>query len=218
MRVSARRSSSWSLAWVAWTTVVCGPRQPASSRTSIGRRPCSARHSSISRGCSSACTWRTSCSRLAVSPTASSQSIGQARTECGARPTRAPLSRSCATHSRYAVDGILSEARDTASAVGDEQQHELDPGRLRSLDRGGAPPRARCSETRRQPCTRPRASRGTCARRSVATCAGVTASASAIIACRQAQKSSPSTRPRSARWKVWLCAFTKPGSVSSLMP
>ena len=34
-------------------------------------------------------------------------------------------------------DGALPEARDTASAVGDDEQHELDPGRLRGLDRGG---------------------------------------------------------------------------------
>ncbi len=29
---------------------------------------------------------------------------------------------------------------------------------------------------------------------------------------RQAQKSPPSTFPRSARWKAWLCALTNPGS------
>ena len=53
-RPAARaRASS---AWVAWTTVVRGPRQPVSASSSIGRSPCSARHSSISRGCSSACT------------------------------------------------------------------------------------------------------------------------------------------------------------------
>jgi len=51
---AARRSNSWPSACVAWTTVVRGPRQPQASISSIGRRPCSARHSSISRGCSSA--------------------------------------------------------------------------------------------------------------------------------------------------------------------
>ena len=50
----ASRSSSAPSACVAWTTVTCGPRQPVRSRSSIGRQPCSARHSSISRGCSSA--------------------------------------------------------------------------------------------------------------------------------------------------------------------
>ena len=32
---------------------------------------------------------------------------------------------------------------------------------------------------------------------------------------RQAQKSPPAARPRSARWNAWLCAFTKPGSVTA---
>ena len=54
---SATRSSSPALACVAWTTVVPGARQPVRGRSSIGRTPCSARHSSISRGCSSAWTW-----------------------------------------------------------------------------------------------------------------------------------------------------------------
>ena len=35
--------------------------------------------------------------------------------------------------------------------------------------------------------------------------------ASASIVSRQAQKSLPSVRPRSARWKAWQWAFTKPG-------
>ena len=52
----ASRSSSAPSACVAWTTVVRSLRQPARSSSSIGRMPCSARHSSISRGCSSACT------------------------------------------------------------------------------------------------------------------------------------------------------------------
>src|SRR5919106_864757 len=33
------------------------------------------------------------------------------------------------------------------------------------------------------------------------------------MAPRHAQKSSPSARPRSARWKAWECALTKPGRV-----
>jgi len=42
------------------TTVVRSPRQPAAASSSTGRTPCSATHSSISRGCSSAWTCRTS--------------------------------------------------------------------------------------------------------------------------------------------------------------
>ena len=61
---AARRSSSSSLACVAWMIVVRAVRQPVSARSSIGRQPCSARHSSISRGCSSA--WMCSGSRSLV--------------------------------------------------------------------------------------------------------------------------------------------------------
>ena len=40
--------------------------------------------------------------------------------------------------------------------------------------------------------------------------------ASSSIVSRQAQKSPPAARPRSARWNAWQCAFTKPGSVERL--
>ena len=55
-------------ACVACTIVVRGPRQPHSASSSIGRRPCSATHSSISRGCSHAWTCRTRLSRRGVGP------------------------------------------------------------------------------------------------------------------------------------------------------
>ena len=45
---------------------------------------------------------------------------------------------------------------------------------------------------------------------------GVCRSASASISSRQAQKSPPPARPRSARWNVWLCALTKPGQRDGL--
>ena len=66
----------------------CAARgSPRWASSSIGRTPCSARHSSISRGCSSAWTWRTS-SLLPrrTGRSRSSQSSGQARTEWGATP------------------------------------------------------------------------------------------------------------------------------------
>ena len=81
----AGKAATWllyaSLACVAWTTVVRGPRHPARARSSIGRTPCSARHSSISRGCSSAWMWSGSSCSVAYRPSSSSQSRGQARTE-----------------------------------------------------------------------------------------------------------------------------------------
>ena len=69
-------------------------------------------------------------------------------------------------------------------------------------------------ELARRPCIRQRASRGTCARTRRERARGVCRSASASIVSRQAQKSPPAALPRSARWNVWLCAFTKPGSRS----
>ena len=78
----------------AWTTVTCGPRQAVRSRSSIGRQPWRARHSSTSRGCSSAWMCSGSLSAAAYRPSSSSQSGGHARTEWGASPTRSPSARS----------------------------------------------------------------------------------------------------------------------------
>src|SRR5215211_4915503 len=43
---------------------------------------------------------------------------------------------------------------------------------------------------------------------------GVRPRACPNMTSRQAQKSSPSARPRMARWNAWLCTFTNPGSES----
>src|SRR5215211_3342299 len=43
---------------------------------------------------------------------------------------------------------------------------------------------------------------------------GVRPRACPNMTSRQAQKSSPSARPRMARWNAWLCALTNPGSES----
>ena len=51
---SESRSSSFSLACVAWIIVVRVRRNPALASSSMGRIPCSVWHSSISRSCSSA--------------------------------------------------------------------------------------------------------------------------------------------------------------------
>ena len=74
------------------------------------------------------------------------------------------------------------------------------------------------SGTRRRPCTRPPPSRGRAAARPRMRRRGRWRSRPAYMASRHVQKSScgwagstRSTRPRSARWKAWLWAFTKPG-------
>src|SRR5436309_3476033 len=81
----ASRSSSAPSAWVACTTVVRSLRHPVRARSSIGRMPCSATHSSISRGCSSAWTCSGSSSVAAYRPISSSHDAVTARTEWGAR-------------------------------------------------------------------------------------------------------------------------------------
>ncbi len=72
------------------------------SSSSIGEQPCSAWHSSSSRRCSWAWTWRTSRWRSEYSAIASSQSLGTARTLCAAIPTRTP--GTAAAHSRSRLD------------------------------------------------------------------------------------------------------------------
>ena len=138
MRASccASRSSSSPFACVACTTVVRGPRQPVRASSSIGRTPCSATHSSISRGCSSACTCSGSPSRAAYAPSSSSQSAGHARTEWGATPTRSPRREATRARRRYVGDRRLAEAVDPAARVGDVEEHELDAGLLRRVGRG----------------------------------------------------------------------------------
>ena len=81
------------------------------------------------------------------------------------------------------------------------EKDELDAGRGRVPPRRRSPPRSRGSGTRRPPCSRPRAARCTSARTRVRIVAGVWRAASASIVSRQAQKSPPALRPRSARWK-----------------
>ena len=81
-----RRSSTW----MPWITLVRGPRNPVRCSSSMGETPCSARHSSSSRGCSWAWTWRTRPCASAYAAIASSQPAGTARTLCAATPTWTP--------------------------------------------------------------------------------------------------------------------------------
>ena len=76
--------------WIPWITLARGPRNPVRSSSSIGEQPCSARHSSSSRRCSWAWTWRTIPWRSEYSAIASSHDAGTARTLCAAIPTSTP--------------------------------------------------------------------------------------------------------------------------------
>ena len=115
--LSRSRSSSAPSACVAWTTVVRSPRQPRPRAARSAGMPCSARHSSISRGCSSAWTCRTSSSRVGVAadllePVARARADGvggepdaRPRARAGARPrpgTRRRSPDACARARRRA--------------------------------------------------------------------------------------------------------------------
>ena len=107
-------------------------------------------------------------------------------------------------------DRLLAEAGETSARVGDMEEDELDPRGCSGLGCRQCFDEAEVVELadRRVPggehllVAQPVASR---------TSSGVWRSASASITSRHAQKSPPAARPRSARWNVWLCAFTKPG-------
>ena len=154
------RSSSRPSACVACTTVVRAVRQPVSASSSIGRMPCSATQSSISRGCSSAwtCSGRPSARRVAaelLEPVARARAHGvggdadanAARPQLlelgggSPRPTPAGSGRCRRARTRHRAARRSTSASAAASAAA---------LRLR---------RGRDSGTRRRRCTRRRASR-----------------------------------------------------------
>ena len=109
-------------------------------------------------------------------------------------------------------DGGLAHAIETAALVGDVEQHDRDPG-LRG--RLGRRERLRCTEVVEL------ADGGVSRRAHLAVhlgrsrlrpTSGVARSASSSIPSRHVQKSVPAARPRSARWNAWLWLLTKPGS------
>ena len=124
-----------------WTTLVRAPRKPQRSSSSIGEQPCSAWHSSSSRRCSQAWTWRTRSWLLGVvarSPRSSRP--GTARTLCTATPTPTPgrpeaHARRPSSRSR----NVSTSGRRSAAARG----WARDPGR-----RGGRRPAAARSPAR----------------------------------------------------------------------
>ena len=207
----ASRSSSSSFACVAWTIVVRAVRQPVSASSSIGRQSCSSRHSSISRGCSSAWMWSGSSSLAAYRPISSSHVAGAGADGVGGNADGD--AGSCA-----ATRPRRGRRRPTAAACGRGRRARRRRGGARTRCPPRRPPRPprtprrrRGSGTRRPPCTRRRASPGTPRRSALRTDSGVARSASSSIPSRHVQKSVPAARPRSARWKAWLWLLTKPG-------
>ena len=163
-----------------------GSRLRASSST--GRTPCSARHSSISRGCSSAWTWsgRPSRRRSGRAPRASRPGR---RARSGGRRRRERLTRAATRAAQVVRGGGLAKAGEAAAPVRGEEQDEHDPG-LGGRSRPRAPRRGRGSGTRRRPCSRPRAARGRRRR---------TRGARARASGRRRARASSRARPRSRR-------------------
>ena len=197
--LSASRSSSAPSACVAWTTVTCGPRQPVRASSSIGRQPCSARHSSISRGCSHAwmCSGSPSARGVAADllepvARAGADGVGGEADPDAVVPQRLELARG----TRPRTPGASAAARRARRRRGGARAR-CRPRRRPPRPR--APRRRRGSGTRRRRCSRRGASRRRRARRARARVAGVCRSASASISSRHAQKSPPPARPRSAR-------------------
>ena len=213
----ASRSSSAPSACVACTTVVRSERQPVRSSSSIGRMPCSARHSSISRGCSSACT----CSgKLLGGGVAADllEPVGRARAHgVGSDPDGDPASRAGPRPGRrYSRDGLLPEARQTSASVRGEQDDDPDARPLRPPRPPPEPRRSPGSGTRRPRCSRSRRARGRPRRTPGARARASGAPPRPASAPASPRSPHPLLRPRRARWKAWQWAFTNPGRLRGL--
>ncbi len=138
-------------ACVACTTVVRSPRQPVRASSSIGRTPCSAMHSSISRGCSSACTCKRQSLALGVRAELL-EPVGRARTDGVRRDTDAHVPRHEAaravrgTRRPTPVESARSRRARTRRGAGRARRPQLPPPR-----RPRAPRRAPGSGTRPPP-------------------------------------------------------------------
>ena len=208
---SARRSSSLSSAWVAWTIVVRGPRQPVSCEQLDRPEPVLGQALlDLARLLVGVDVKDEALPRRRRRPISSSQSRGHARTEWGATPTR--------RRRRAAPPPARGSRRPSPGGSGRARRGRRRPAGGRARRRPPRPPRrpppprrSRRSGTRRPRCSRRPASRGSVARSPRGRRSGSRPRRQASIDSRQAQKSPPSTFPRSARWNAWLCALTKPG-------
>ena len=103
-------ATSSSVRWVAWTAVKRSDSAPASASSPVGVRPCAARHSSFSFGCSETCA----CSGrpAAHAATIRADSGSTARTLWIAAPTRAVGRSASRVHALGPGAGVgVAEAR-----------------------------------------------------------------------------------------------------------
>ena len=131
-------ATSSSVRCVAWTAVKRSDSAPASASSAVGVRPCAARHSSFSAGCSETCA----CSGrpAAHAATVRADSGSTARTLWIAAPTRAAgRSASASTRSAQRLRVGVAEALDPAVQVAGVEQRDAD-ARLRPPRPITAPP------------------------------------------------------------------------------
>ena len=215
---------------------------PASARSSIGRRPCSATHSSISRRCSQAWMWTTIPARLGVAGDLL-EPPARARPHAVRREADPPGMRGGEVIDAPQVGGDVGiaepalarrrrEAR-TGPLVGGHEQHDLDAGvggsghrrlghRVGGVIRRPVRPVVRVVELAHRHVPRgahlavgERAPpRGPSRDRAARP---RRTSPRATSRSRRAGARGRRARPRraGARWKAWLWAFTKPGRRSA---
>ena len=134
-------ATSSSVRCVAWTAVKRSDSAPASASSPVGVRPCAARHSSFSFGCSE--TWACSGRPAAHSATTRADSGSTARTLWIAAPTRAVGRSSSRVHALGPGVGVgVAEALDAAVQVARVEQRDAD-ARLGGRGEHGAAHRVR---------------------------------------------------------------------------
>ena len=211
-RRRASRSSSASFACVAWTTVVRGPRQPrAGEQLDRSDAVLGEALLDLARLLVGVDVERQALALRVARRSPRASRRGQARTEWGATPTREPARRAALDLREVAATESCAEAGEPAAAVSGVEEHELDPGLRGGLGGCERLVEAEVVELADGRVAGARASRGRSPRTRPRRAPASAPPASASIASRQAQKSPPSVRPRSARWNAWQCALTKPG-------
>ena len=230
-RPRRRRSGGWRAP--RWSAGRARPCRPA-ARSGCSRS--AARQASFSAGCSDRCTCSGSAGRPRGTTSTAAARHRPDRVDRGAdphpgrRPQRGdplgPRRRGAVPEAQlHAGQRPVPAGVQPAGQVAGVQQGQPHPGVGGGLPRAprpsrsgprtaGRPGRGAGSGTRRPRSPRPAPSPRTRPGPAPGSESGSSRSATAYIRSRQVQKVPPASwvRPRSARWKAWLCPLAKPGS------
>jgi hypothetical protein len=233
-----------SVRWVACTAVVRGPSTPWSASSRVGVQPCAFRQASFSAVCSERWTWSGRRPPLGPAGDGRELIAGTARTEWMAAPIRAfrrPSARRPARPRRprrRRRSGAGADRRppsETGGEVAGVEEGDADTGLGRGRDQG-VPHRVgvgvgaaagrvvQVVELADAGDARPAPSRRTRRGPARSSCPGSSRPATSYITSRQVQKvpRPPPDSPRlgfvlpaqGSRWKAWLWALARPGTVS----